>query len=286
MKILITGGLGFIGSSLGKYLVDREHEITLLSRSKRKISNISEFKDNVEVLILPVEEIKEEVKDFDVIFHFASSVDNYAIIENDLNRDININCKGTLNLLDACQKYNRKCRLIFGSSFFVVGKPKKLPVDETAECNPLSLYAATRLCGEHFCKIYRNIFGLKTIIVRFVNVFGEKEQFTDKKKAAFNYMIGQVLQGKPITMYDDGLVKRDYIHISDVVRACEVIMNKGIDGETYFVGRGEGIMLKNLFEMIIEETPESDFIPKAYYAIRFIELNESGALDSTSHRKL
>lgn len=250
---MITGGLGFIGSTLGHYLVKQGHDVTLLSRSKKKISNIQEYIDKAKVLIIPVEEIGENVQNFDVIFHFASTVDNYAILENDLDRDIDINCKGTLKLLDACQRYNRQCKIIFGSTFFVVGQPEKLPVDENAICNPLSLYAATRLCAEHICRIYRKIFGLQIIVIRFTNVFGEKEQFSNKKKAAFNYMIGQVLQKKPITMYEEGLIKRDYIFVSDVVKACEIVMKMGIDGETYFIGRGEGTRLKDLFQIIIEE---------------------------------
>lgn len=251
MKILVTGGLGFIGSHLSESLINQGHEVTILSRSNLKIDNIKHFKDKVELLIKDVKEIKDEVKNFDVIFHLAGSTDNYAIIEDDLERDIELNCKGILYLLNSCKKHNPKIKIIFASTFFVVGIPEKLPVDETARCKPLSLYPATRLCGEHICNIYHNVYGLDIIIARFANVFGEREQCLNKKKAAFNFMINTALNDGELTLYDSGDIIRDYIHVKDVVDACITLMEKGVSNEVYFVGRGEGIEIRKLFEMVI-----------------------------------
>ncbi len=252
MNVLIIGGLGFIGSHLAEQLLKKEHEITIISRSKSKISNIKGFEDNVRLVIKDVRNIGDFVKNFDVIFHLAGTTDNYAIVEDDLERDIEANCKGTLYLLDACRKYNPKVRIIFASSFFVIGKPKELPVDESSECNPSSLYPATRLCGEHICKIYSSVFNLDVIIARFANVFGAKELADNKKKAAFNYMINMAVHNHELTLYDSGDFVRDYIYVTDVADACITLMEKGETNEIYHIGRGEGIKIKRLFNMVVD----------------------------------
>src|SRR3989338_9143992 len=125
---------------------------------------------------------------FDLIFHLAGSTDNYAIIEGEPYKEIELNCNTTIALLEACKKYSPKARIIFASTFFVNGNVEKLPVTPESPCNPLGLYGATRLAAEHFCRIYHNLFGMDIIIVRFTNVFGAREQIS-KKKAGFNYLI-------------------------------------------------------------------------------------------------
>lgn len=252
MKILITGGLGFIGSHLAESLLKKCHDVTILTRSVSKIDNISKFKNKITLIIKNVKDIGVEVKDFDVIFHLAGTTDNYALVENDLERDIESNCKGTLNLLNNCKLHNPTVRIVFASSFFVVGVPEKLPVDEKSRCKPLSLYPATRLFGEHICNIYHNVYDMDIVIARFANVFGDREQFHNKKKAAFNYMIYKALMDEELTLYGKGDFVRDYIFVSDVVNACITLMNKGEKNEIYFVGRGEGIEVRKLFELVIE----------------------------------
>lgn len=252
MKILILGGFGFIGSHLAEELVNNQHRVTILSKTDSKRKNIEKIKDKIEIIINDLKDIGEKVKEFDVIFHLAGTTDNYAIVDEDLDRDIDANCRSTLYLLDACRKYNPSVKIIFASSFFVVGKPEKLPVKEDAKTNPLALYPATRLCGEHFCHIYHNVYNLNVIIARFTNVFGPKELPFDKRKAAFNYMIFSAMKNNDLTLYETGDFVRDYIYVSDVVNGLITIMNQGISDETYFIGRGEGIFMKDLFELIIE----------------------------------
>lgn len=255
-NILITGGMGFIGSHLAKKYVKEGHNVTILSRSEKKKLNISDIEKDAKIILKDIKDIgSEEVSGKDIIFHLAGTVDNYAIEEGDPYRDIEINCKGTIALLEACKNFNKKARIIFASTFFVNGNVSKLPVTPESPCNPLAIYPATRLAAEHFCKIYNSVFGMNSVIMRFTNVFGTLEQGNNKKKAGFNFMINQAVKGEEIKLYNNGDFIRDYIYIDDVVDACQLIGDKGKAGEIYYVGRGEFVKFKRLIDIISSNLP-------------------------------
>jgi UDP-glucose 4-epimerase len=251
-KVLITGGLGFIGSNLAERCIDLGYDTTIISKSDLKIKNIDKIKNKIKLIFIDVKNIKDEVKNFDYIFHLAGTTDNYNILK-DPYKDVNMNCTATIALLEACKKFNPKVRLVFASTFFVNGNPKNLPVDSSSPCNPLGLYGATRLTGEYFCKIYNKIFDMNSVIVRFTNVFGIKEQFNNKKKAGFNYLINLAIQKKEIPIYDGGNFVRDYIYVEDVVNACLTIAKKGKINKIYYVGRGKPIKFKDMIKIVIDE---------------------------------
>ena len=251
MKILITGGLGFLGSNLAHKLVDGPNEVIILTKSTNKLFNIAEIKDRVKIILRDIKNIGDAVKGMDIIYHFAGYTDNYGILENPYV-DIQSNCVGTVSLLEACREYNPNVRIVFGSTFFVVGKPHSNPVNEYTPCNPVSLYGATRLAAEHFCRVYNNVFNMNVVIVRFTNIFGIREQMANKKKAGFNYLIAQALRDEEISMYGKGDVRRDYLYISDAVNACIVVAMRGISGEVYFIGSGKGTSLHQLLQNVIE----------------------------------
>lgn len=250
-KILITGGLGFVGSYLTELCIDKGHDVTILSRSDSKKSNISHLK-NVKLIIKDVKDINHKVKSFDLIFHLAGSTDNYAIIENQPYRDIELNCTNTIALLEACKKHNPKVRILFASTFFVNGNIP-LPATPKSPCKPLGLYGATRLAGEHFCHIYNKIFDMNINIVRFTNVYGPREKIS-KKKAGFNFLIKQAVDGKELQVYNDGDFYRDYIYVTDAAEACLLVAQKGKADMIYYIGNGEYVKFKELIDIIIEKT--------------------------------
>jgi len=253
-KILITGGLGFIGSYLAEDCVKKEYDVTIVTRSKGKIDNISKIADSIKLIIEDVANIDEEVIGFDYIFHLAGSTDNYSIIEGKPYKDIQMNCVSTIALLEAIRKHNPTVRLIYASTFFVNGHVDKLPVDENTPCKPLGLYGATRLAGENFCHIYHNIFDLDVVIARFCNVFGPKERGDDKKKAGFNYLIKQAVENNQINIYDGGNFFRDYIYVTDVSSACLTIAEKGDTNKIYYVGLSSFTKFKELIDIIVKYT--------------------------------
>jgi UDP-glucose 4-epimerase len=257
--IMITGGLGFVGSNLAEALVNGGHKVVLLSRSDGKIKNIEEFKDKVQIE-------HGDITDFgwlegvvlrhnpDVIFHLAGQLTSYESFEKPLY-DVDVNAKSTIVMLESIRKLGKPCRFILGSTFWVVGTPEKNPVNEDTPTAPLNIYAANRLASENYCRIYNKVYGIDTVIMRLTNTFGAKEQHDNKKKAALNYLIYKAYKGEDITIYDQGEFFRDYIYVSDVVSAAIAIMEKGAAGECYFVGTGVKTWFRDIGKWLEEMTP-------------------------------
>jgi len=253
MNVLITGGLGFIGSNLSEFYYRNGDNVTILSRTSTKQYNIRPFKDNVTFIQKDIRDISEDdVKDKDVIFHCASTVDNYNIL-TDPYLDVNVNCIGTIALLEACRKVNKEVPIVYTSTFFVNGNPPSLPVTASMKPEPLGVYGATKLAAEHILKTYQKVYGLKPIIARLSNVFGLKEQENNNKKAAFNRMIYTAINNGTIKLYDNGKITRDYIYIDDVVSALDVLSKKGESGKIYYVGTGKGHTFREMVDIILEE---------------------------------
>jgi UDP-glucose 4-epimerase len=243
VKVLITGGMGFVGSNLSEDLVKNGHDVVLFSRNKEKIGNVFNIIDRIQVEygdVTDFNRIKKVVLETrpDAIFHLAGQLTTYESFENPLY-DVDVNSKSTIAMLEAIRELNRPCRFILGSTFWVIGRPEKLPIDEKTPCNPLNIYAADRLASEHYCKIYHRVHDLDTAIMRLSNTFGVKEQYGNPKKAALNHLIYRGFKGRDIPIYDGGKFFRDYVYISDVVSAAVAIMEKGRSGECYFVGTGK-----------------------------------------------
>lgn len=241
--ILITGGLGFLGSNLAESLVDKGYPVLLISRSNQKKANIAGFAEKVKLEYGDVTEldwIKEVVLKHrpDVIFHFAGQLTSYESFERPFY-DVDVNSKSTLAILEAIRKLGKPCRFILGSTFWVVGKPARLPINEETPCHPLNIYAVNRLASEHYSKIYNSVYDLDTIVMRLPNTFGIREQHDNPKKAALNYLLYLGLKGQDVPIYSRGKIYKDYVYISDVVSAAEAIMERGKSGECYFVGSGK-----------------------------------------------
>lgn len=241
-SVLVTGGFGFVGSNLAEDLVKKGYHVILLSRSKSKIQNIAKIIDKVVVEYRDVTDFSLLEKIIfkhrpDVVFHLAGQLTTYESFERPLY-DVDVNSKSTLALLEAIRKSNQNCRFILGSTFWVVGRPKKLPINEETPCNPLNIYAVDRLASEYYCKVHNVVYDMDTLVMRLTNTFGVKEQYDNPKKAALNNLIYKGYKGETIPIYDRGEFFRDYIYVSDVVSAAEVIMKKGKSAEVYFVGTG------------------------------------------------
>ena len=243
MKILITGGTGFVGSHLSNLLLRDGHEITLIARNMDKRANIEENFDKVTTKIcditnfLQLENTIKEVKP-DVIFHLAGETSHKKSFENPLY-DVDVNTKSTLCILETIRNSLPTCKFILGSTFIVVGKPKELPITENSSCNPTTIYGADRLSSEYYNTIYHNVYGLQTLTFRITNSFGPKEQYLTPTKNAINYLIYQAYKGNEVTIYDEGKFFRDLIFIHDVIPAIKTIMNKGINGNLYWISSGK-----------------------------------------------
>ncbi len=260
-KVLITGGLGFIGSHLAQKCVADGQSVRLLSQTDKKIKNIGGIEDRITLALKDIKNISEQdVSGIDYLFHCASTTDNYNIHDAPY-LDTEVNCTGTIAVLEACRRYNPSVKIIYPSTFFVNGNLSELPATPESPCEPMGLYPATKLAAEHFCKIYGKVFGLDTTIARITNVFGVHEQKDNKKKAAFNNLIRLAVKGKEVPLYNNGDFVRDYIYVTDVTHALVTLAEKGERGKVYYIGNGSPVKFKQLMDIVIEEAGAGKLVP-------------------------
>jgi len=268
---MITGGFGFVGSHLSEALV-KNHKLILLTKSKKKWKNIENIAKKVIIEYVDVTNFKKleiciKKHKPEIIIHLAGETSHSRSFEKPLD-DIDINIKSTIVILESIRKYNPKCKFILGSTFIVIGKPKKLPVNEETPCNPTTIYGVNRLSSETYCKIYHNVYGLKTMVFRITNSFGPREQIIPNKNA-INYLIYRGYSGQDITIFNEGKFFRDLIFISDVVSAIQTIIKKGKAGETYWISSGKktwfhklGKLLEKNTKALVKFTPTPKYTKK------------------------
>ena len=250
MKIIITGGLGFIGSYLSESLLEDKHKVIILTRnvnSKSKIIKLVPKAIIEKVDVTDYQKLSKIIKKHkpDVIFHLAGETSHQNSFKDPMY-DVDVNTKSTLCILETIRNFIPKCKLILGSTFIVVGKPEKLPVNENSKCNPTTIYGTNRLTSEYFCNIYHNVYGLDTIYFRITNSFGPREQYKTPQKNALNYLIYRSFKQEKVTIYNQGKFFRDVIFITDVISALKTILYKGKSGELYWISSGKKTWFYNL----------------------------------------
>jgi len=250
MKILVTGGSGFIGSHIAEKLSKKGHDITIIDNKKTKWI----LEDKIKFIkgdIRDLEEIEEITKNVDYIFHEAALVSVVESIEKPSDT-FGVNLIGTLNILDAALKNNVE-KVIFASSCAIYGNTLNLPTPEGEIPNPRSPYAISKLSAEYLMKMFYEEYGLRTTSLRYFNVYGPRQDYSSPYSAVIPIFIKRALNDDPLIIHGDGLQTRDFIFIDDVVCANEIVMRNG-DGEIFNVGSGESISINDLAEIIIEIT--------------------------------
>jgi len=257
MKILIIGGSGFIGSHLCESLVD-SHQLKVISRSKEKLKNIETILHKLEFEIVDITDFKKLekiVENFkpEVIFNLAGETSHKKSFEKPIY-DLEVNAKVTLVLLEKIRSLNLNCKYLLGSTFIVVGKNGKLPLNEESPCNPTTPYSCNRLLAELYCKIYYNAFNLDTIVFRITNSFGPREQYKTPDKNAVNYLIYKAYSDNEISVFNKGKFFRDFIFIDDVIMGLKTLMEKGKSGNIYWLASGKKIWFFELANILKELT--------------------------------
>ena len=260
MKLLITGGLGFIGSHLVEKLANKNNEIIILTKTLSKRSNLQNLTKNIKIKKINLTEFQKVgkiIENFkpDVIIHLAGNTSHSKSFEKPL-QDVDSNIKTTLFMLEKIRQLGLSCKFLLGSTFIVIGRPKKLPVNENTPCNPTTIYGTNRLASEHLCKIYHDVYGINTNVFRITNSYGPREQIKPNKNAV-NFLINQASRKKKINIYNKGEFFRDLIFVDDVISGIITILRKGKSGELYWISSARKMWFKK-FARILQKTTDCE----------------------------
>lgn len=255
MKVLITGGAGFQGSHLAERMLARGHEVTIVNTfSDEKKRNIAGFEDRVNVVFGSITDpvlIEKTVRGHDVVFHLAANV-NVDHSLKDPKSFIDVNITGTFNILEEVRKNG--ARLIYASTCEVYGDGHDLGKDEllaeNAELRPNSPYAASKAGADRLCHAYYKSFGTNVTIVRPFNIFGERQK-SGTFGALIPILVRKAMIGEKLTVFGDGSATRDYLYVSDLVDAYELVMEtKGLEGKAINFASGINTSVKDIAEYI------------------------------------
>lgn len=258
-EILITGGLGAIGSNIAVTLVGLGAKVTIIDNmlkgSGASIDNISEIKNDIKLRIGDMrkeDDIKNAVKNKDIIFNCAAQISHVASMENPY-LDIDINLNGNITLLEACRKFNDRVKIVYTGTRGQIGPLKTLPADESHQDNPTDIYGVDKLTAEHYHLIYYNTYGLRTTSLRLVNTYGPRAQIDDPRHSVVNWLIGRAIKNETITVYRPGTQKRDCNYVTDAVDALlSAGINEKSNGNAYNLGSRRPVEFINIVKKIIE----------------------------------
>ena len=250
MRVLVTGGAGFIGSHIVDGLIEQGHNVSVVDN----LSEGSRANLNPRALLFDVsindpcglERAFAEAKP-DVVSHHAAQIS----VRNsmyDPTHDAQVNIIGSLNVLQCAVKHNVE-RFIFASTSAVYAKPNHLPMDETHPLRPESVYGVSKLSVENFVRLYSDAYGIRYKILRYGNVFGPRQN-PRGEAGVIAIFTGQFLRGEQPTIFGDGTKTRDYIFVSDIVSANIAALDSAGDNDTYNIAKGIGISDFEIFDAV------------------------------------
>jgi len=253
VKVLVTGGGGFIGSHIVARLLSLGHGVRVLDDfSTGRRENLTEVKDRIEIIegdLRDLDTVRRAVAGTTWVFHQAALPSVARSVEDPLLTDA-VNVQGTLHVLLAARDA-RVRRVIYAASSSAYGDTQTLPKVETMPASPLSPYALQKYAGEEYCRMFTRLYGLETVALRYFNVFGPRQDPASTYAAVIPKFIGMLVRGEPPTVHGDGEQSRDFTYIDNVVDANLLAAESATaPGEVINVACGERITLNRLLDRI------------------------------------
>jgi UDP-glucose 4-epimerase len=265
-KVLITGGLGFIGSNLARALTEQGADVTLVDSLIPQYGgnpfNIEDIRDKVTVNVCDVRDpfaMAYLLKDKDYLFNLAGQTSHMDSM-SDPQTDLEINATAQLSILEACRKANPGIKIVFASTRQLYGKPDYLPVDEKHPICPVDVNGINKLAGEWYHLLYNNVYGIRACALRLTNTYGPGMRVKDARQTFLGIWVRLLIEGKPIKVFGDGLQLRDFNYVDDCVEALLLAgANDATNGKVYNLGSKEVVGLKALAEMMVGLGHEGHF---------------------------
>ncbi len=252
-NILITGGLGFIGSNLARYLVKFGSNVTLVDslipQYGGNLFNISDIRGEVELNICDVRDsnaMKHLVQGKDFLFNLAGQTSHVDSM-TDPRTDLDINASAQLSILECCRQFNPDIKIVFASTRQLYGKPDYLPVDELHPTRPVDVNGINKLAGEWYHLLYSKVYGVRSCALRLTNTYGPGMRVKDARQTFLGIWVHNLLKGLPIKVFGDGEQLRDFNYVDDCVDALLLAgVNEISNGKVYNLGSNEVLGLKKL----------------------------------------
>ena len=269
-KVLITGGLGFIGSNLAHRLVDLGAEVTLVDSLVPEyggnLANVRGIESQVRINISDVRDeysFKYLLRDQDFLFNLAGQTSHMDSMADPFT-DLEINCRSQLSILEACRKYNPGIKAVFASTRQIYGRPDYLPVDERHILRPVDVNGVNKMAGEAFHILYNNVHGIRACALRLTNTIGPRMRIKDARQTFLGIWVRLLLEGRPFEVWG-GEQLRDFTYVEDAVDAFLLAgADESSNGAVFNLGGLERVSLKQLGETLVDINGGGEFIVKEY----------------------
>lgn len=266
-NIIISGGLGFIGSNLAIKLVSLGANVTVIDSLVPEYGgntwNIESIKNKISINVADVRDEKimqRLIQGQDYFFNLAGQTSHLDSMKNPFV-DLEVNAKAQLSILEECRKFNPAIKIIFASTRQLYGKPQYLPVDEKHPLVPVDVNGINKLAGEMYHVLYNKVYNIKTSVLRLTNTYGPRMRIKDARQNFLGIWIRNLLENKPITIFGDGSQLRDYNYIDDVVDAFLLVAGSDVWNASIFnLGNSNPISLETTAKIIIEENNAGKYI--------------------------
>lgn len=257
-KVLVTGGLGFIGSNLCRTLADLGAEVTavdsLLPDYGGNLFNLAGYEDRLRINIADVRGHGMEylVRGQEVLFNLAGQVSHIDSMTDPFT-DLEINCRSQLSILEAVRKGNPDLKIVYAGTRQVYGKPQWLPVDESHPLSPTDVNGINKISGEMYHLVYHSVYGIRTCSLRLTNTFGPRQLIRHNRQGFIGWFVRQVTLGEEIQLFGDGSQRRDFDYVDDVVDAfLRAGALAAADGQAFNLGGEAPVSLAVLAQRMIE----------------------------------
>jgi len=265
-SILITGGIGFIGSSLARRLVGLGARVTLadslIPQYGGNLRNIADIRARVTVNVCDVRDrfaMEHLVRGQDYLFNLAGQTSHIDSM-TDPQTDLDINASAQLSILEACRRVNARIRLVFASTRQLYGRPDYLPVDEKHPIRPVDVNGINKLAGEGYHLLYSQVHGIRSSVLRLTNTYGPGMRVKDARQTFLGIWVRQLIEGSTIKVFGDGTQLRDFNYVDDCVDALLLAAcDDNAVGKVYNLGSDEVVSLRDLAQLMTELVPGGRF---------------------------